>query len=169
MSNESKKFSLDEKAKIAREASDGSVSETAEQYNLDVSVIEEFMRETGVETVKTDAEDSNDVTLEVTDDFAGSYDFGVTPDKLNYGRLTFWSIFGTAVILLMIISIMYVYDYSFQSIDEQRSSESIYYDITELKERERVRLDSFGVVDLEEGVYHIPIDSAIARIAADRD
>ena len=169
MSNESKKYSLDEKTKIALEASSGSVEETAGKYGLKVSEVEEFMRETGVESVKTEVEESDDVTLEVTDDFANSYEFGVTPDKLNYGRLTFWSVFGTAVILLMIISIMYVYDYSFQSIDQQRSAESVYYDITEQKERDRVRLDSFGVVDLEEGVYHIPIDSAIARIATDRD
>ncbi len=169
MSNESKKYSIDEKTKIALEASSGSIEETAKKYGLKVSEIEDFMRETGVQNVKDEAKESDEVTLEVTDDFAGSYEFGATPDKLNYGRLVFWSVFGTAVVLLMIVSIMYIYDYSFQSIQSQRSAESIYYDITELKERDQARLDSFGVVDLEEGIYHIPIDSAIARIVTDRD
>ena len=169
MSNESKKYTLEEKTKIALEASSGSIEEVAEKYKVEPQQVKEWIRETGVSSVSKPVEEDEEVTLETTDAFAESFDAGVTPDKLNYGRLTFWSVFGTAVILLMIVSIYYVYEYTFQSKDQQRGAESIYYDISDLKERERVRLDSFGVVSLDDGIYHMPIDSAIARIAADSE
>lgn len=169
MSNEPKKFTLEEKTKIALEASSGSVEEVAEKYGVDPQQVNDWIRETSVSSVSDEADEVEEVTLETTDEFGQSYDAGVTPDKLNYGRLTFWSVFGSAVILLMILSIYFVYEYSFQSIDQQRSSESIYYDIRDLQERDRVKLDSFGVVSLDDGIYHMPIDSAIARIAVDSE
>lgn len=169
MSNESKNFTLEEKTKIALEASSGSIEETAEKYGVEPQQVNEWIRETGVGTVSIAAEEDEELTLESSQEFGKGFDAGVTPDTLNFGRLTFWSVFGSAVILLMIISIYFVYDYSFQAIDQQRSSESIYYDISDLKERERVKLDSFGVVSLDDGIYHMPIDSAIARIATDSE
>lgn len=174
MSNESKKYSLEEKTKIALEAvsgKEGTIEEIAEKYNVSSDDIQKWIDETGVKNPKTaeEIEDEFSVTLDSTEEFAQNAEYGVTPDKLNYGRLTFWSVFGTLVILLFIVAIMFTYEYTFQGSERQASEQSQFYDINELQERERMKLSSFGVVDLEEGVYRIPIDSAISRIARDSD
>ncbi|MFU8811530.1 MAG: transposase [Balneolaceae bacterium] len=168
MSNEKKTFTLDEKTKIALEASSGSLKDVADQYGVDASTITEWMKETGVSASKPVYDDESDeVTLETTSDFFSSAEAGVTPDNLNYKRLTFWSVFGTVVILFFIVSIIYVYDFTTQGTQQVRSEQSDFYDVNELRERNNARLSSFGVVDLDENIYHIPIDSAISRLAVD--
>lgn len=164
----------EEKKRIVEEAiasGKENMESTAEKYDMDIELLETWVREIDVTYASTPhhLDDEENVDLEVTDEFADHYEYGVTPDKLNYGRLTFWSIFGTVVILLFIVAIMFTYQYTFQSSGQQASEQSQFYDINELQEREQMKLSSFGVVDLEEGVYRIPIDSAIARIAKDSD
>lgn len=173
MSNDSKKFTLEEKTKIALEAASGDrgkMINLAEKHDVTVEEIEKWIRETGVTNVEpTRAEDEESLSIIATDEFASDYEFGATPDKLNYNRLFFWTIFGTSVILLFIVSIFYVYDYSFQNTGQQSAESSQYYNINQLQETSRERLNSFGVVDLEEGVYRMPIDSAITRIVQDSE
>lgn len=169
MSNDSKNFTPDEKARIAREAASGDPGKKinlAEKHNVTVEEIESWMRETGVGDVSTEKiDDQESVSVSATEEFANDYEYGATPDNLNYNRLFFWSIFGTAVILIFIIAIFNVYEFTFQGIGQQTAESSQFYDINELRENDRERLNSFGVVDLEEGIYRIPIDSAIANMA----
>ncbi|MFO7847948.1 MAG: hypothetical protein R6V27_15385 [Balneolaceae bacterium] len=173
MSNDSKNFTLEEKTKIALEASSGDqgkIINLAEKHGVTVEEIEKWMRETGVKNVTSpEVDDEESVNIVATDQFASDYDFGATPDTLNYNRLFFWTIFGTSIILLFIVSIFYVYDYTFQGVGQQNSDSSQYYEIETLQENDRERLNSFGIVDLEEGVYRIPIDSAITRMVEESE
>lgn len=173
MSNDSKNFTLDEKTKIALEAASGDrgkMINLAEKHDVTVEEIEEWMRETGVTNVtSTDADDQESVSIFATEEFANDYEFGATPDKLNYSRLFFWSIFGTAVILLFIIAVVNVYDYTLDSVMQQSAERSMYYEIDQLEASATEQLNSFGVVDLEEGIYRIPIDSAITEIAQESE
>ncbi len=173
MSNESKKFTLEEKTKIALEASAGdkaTITNLAQEHGVTIKQIEEWMHETGVSNVTTpEIEDEESVSVLATDEFANDYEFGATPDKLNYKTLFFWSAFGTGVIVLFVVAIFFVYDYTFQGVGQQSADRSMYYEIERLHEKDRERLNSFGVVDLEEGIYRIPVDSAISRIVEDSE
>lgn len=173
MSNDSKKFTLEEKTKIALKAASGdqgTLNNLAEKHDVSVEEIKKWMRETGVKNVTSPTvDDEESVNVIATSEFASDYEFGATPDKLNYKRLFFWSIFGTSVILLFIVSIFYVYEYTFDGVGQQSSDTSRFYEIEQLQENDRERLNSFGIVDLEEGVYRIPIDSAITRIAEESE
>lgn len=169
MSNNSKKFTLEEKTKIALEAASGdrgTMINLAEKHDVTVEEIEEWIRETGVTNVtSTDADDQESVSIVATNQFAKDYEFGATPDNLNYSRLFFWSIFGTVVILLFIIAVFNVYDYTYDGVMQQNAEQSMYYDIDQQEASSTEQLNSFGVVNLEEGIYRIPIDSAITKIA----
>ncbi len=173
MSNDSKKFTLEERTKIALEAASGDrgkMINLAEKHDVTVEEIEKWIRETGVKNVKSvDADDQESVSIIATEEFANDYEFGATPDKLNYSRLFFWSIFGTVVILLIIVSIFNLHDYTYDGVIQQSSEESMYYDIDQMEASSKEHLNSFGVVDLEEGIYRIPIDSAITKIAEESE
>jgi transposase-like protein len=169
MSKPSNNFTPEEKAAIALKAVSGddhTKQELAKEHNVTVEQIDQWIRETGVKPVT----DSNDtVELEANEDFAESVEFGAVPDRLNYPRLTFWSIFGTVVIVMMVLAIMAIYEYTSTSAQQARSAESEFYELRELQQRDQSTLDSFGVVDPEQGIYRIPIDSAITIIAQDSD
>lgn len=167
MSNDSKKFTKEEKAAIALKAASGGAQEIkqlAEKHNISEEKIKTWIRETGA----TSVEDANEeYSLEATDEFTKQVEFGVTFDKLNYNRLTFWTVFGTSVILIFVLAIMAVHNYTSIGSTQQASERSLYYDIEQLKDNDRTKLESFGVVDPDEGIYHIPIDSAISIMARD--
>jgi hypothetical protein len=62
-----------------------------------------------------------------------------------------------------------LYDYTFNNVGQKSADESVYYDIKQLNETSIQQLNSFGVVDMEEGIYSIPIDSAITKIAQESE
>lgn len=166
MSKKPTKITDSEKLNIANSAAVGgekAVKALAIEHNITEEEIRIWVRDLKAGNVN----DDDEVTLDVTDDFAKSIEFGATFDTLNYNRLTFWSVFGTVVILLFIIAVMFMHEYTRTSSLQDRSEQSIYYDIEELKQTDQVKLDSFGVVDPDEGIYRIPIDSAITIIATD--
>ena len=173
MSNDSKNFTLEEKTKIALEAASGDrgkMINLAEKYDISVEKIEEWIRETGVSNVTSpDADDEESLSIIATEDFAKDYEFGATPDNLNYKRLFFWSIFGTVVILLFIIAVFNVYDYTYDGVQQQNAERSLYYEIDQQEASSREQLNSFGVVNPDEGIYRIPIDSAITKIAEESE
>jgi len=173
MNTHSNKFTSEEKAKIALEAASASeeeLNEIAERHKVTVEEIKRWVEETGAADVTApDADEEVSVTLEVSGNFANDFDYGATFDNLDYKTLFYWSTFGTVIIGLFVVAIFFIFVYTFQGMDRETSERSLYYNINELQERDHMRLNSFGVVDLEEGIYHIPIDSAISQIAEDSE
>ncbi len=174
MSKDPKQFRAEEKTAIVEEAiaaGKKNVKEIAEKHDIELELLETWIREKDVTYVfePEDLDDQESVDLQVTDQFASDYEFGATPDHLNYPRLAFWGTFGTLVILLMIFAIFSLHNFTYEGVGQKQSDQSIFYNIEELKERDQVTLDSFGVVDLEEGIYRIPIDSVITQMATDTD
>lgn len=166
MSNKPTNFTESEKLKIAKSAAnDGeeALEALASEHNISKEEIRSWVRDLKAGNVA----DDDEVTLDVTDEFAKSVEYGATFDTLNYSRLTFWSIFGTAVILLFIVSVMFMHEYTRTSSLQERSEQSIYYNIEEINRTDRAILDSFGIVDPDAGIYRVPIDSAITIIAID--
>lgn len=167
MSSESKNFTKEQKTAIALKAvssDDSGKQELAKEHGVTVNEIENWIRETGVHNVD---DDESTVSLEASDYFARSVEFGADPDQLNYPRLIFWSTFGTAVIAIMIFSIMAIYDFTISGTGQQQSESSRFYNISEIQRADSEKLNSFGVVDPETGIYRIPIDSAITLIVQD--
>lgn len=166
MSKKPTKFTEAEKLKIARSADAGgdeAIKSLAAEHNVTEDEIRGWVREMKAGNVT----DDDEVTLDVTEDFAKSVEYGATFDYLNYNRLTFWSLFGSVVIVLFIVAIMFMHEYTRTSSIQDRSEQSVYYDIEQLNRTDQLKLDSFGVVDPDEGIYRIPIDSAITIIATD--
>ncbi|MFO7798326.1 MAG: hypothetical protein R6V22_01050 [Rhodohalobacter sp.] len=164
MSKSSKNFTEEEKAAIALKAASGQESklqELAEEHGVSVEEIRNWMRETGVTAVN---EDDDSVSIETTDEYASSVDNGVSLDAPDYRKIVFWTTFGSAVILLIIVSVFYVHSYTMSNISDRTSEESQFYNIQEIQQREAETLNNYGVVDPEEGIYRIPIDSAITEI-----
>ena len=169
MSSDQKKFTEEEKAAIALKAQSGdpdAKQELAEKHGISVEKIEKWIRETGSQSV---TEGDEYVSLEASEKFSESVSYGADPDRLNYPRLIFWSLFGTGIVLFTVLAIMAVYNYTITSAEQSRAAESQFYNISELEARDRATLESFGVVDLEAGIYRIPIDSAMTLIAEEAE
>lgn len=164
MSNSSKNFTEEEKAAIALKAASGQESklqELADKHDVSVEEIQDWMRETGVSVVN---EDDDSISIETTDSYAASVEYGVSFDAPDYKKIVFWTTFGSAVVLLIIVSVFYVHSYTSSNVADRTSEESQFYNIQEIQQRDTETLNSYGVVDPEEGVYRIPIDRAISEI-----
>jgi hypothetical protein len=161
MSKNQNSLSESEQIRIAKQAASGNTEDLkrlAEENGVSQQEIQNWIRQYNIESP---GDESDDVSLEASESFVDSVEYGATFDNLNYNRLTFWSVFGTVVILIFIISIMFIHEYTRTSALQRSDESSLYYDINELQEQDQETLDTFGVVDPEEGIYRIPIDSAI--------
>ncbi len=184
MANEKQNYSAEFKKEVAQKALDQSkknLDSLAKKYDVPVSVILMWATELekGGEDVFESAEKEQDQSIEQPDDkvdveitserVADSVEHGVMDDKLNYKRLVFWSVFGVILVVIFVRGLIEMYQYNMQTNQERVSSESEYYQVNQMKREARQQLDSFGVVDLENGIYRIPIDSAINEMAADEE
>jgi len=161
MSKNQNSFTESEQIRIAKQAAAGGTEDLkrlAGENNISQQEIQNWIREYNIEAP---GNLSDDVSLEASEDFVDSVEYGATFDHLNYNRLTFWSVFGTSVIVVFIISIMFVHEYTRTSALQRSDESSLYFDINELQEQDKETLETFGVVNPEEGIYRIPIDSAI--------
>ena len=169
-----------EVAQKALEQSKKNLDKLSDRYDVPVSVIlmwtTEYEKggEDAFETVEEEEQavehESSDVDVEITDQkVAQSVDHGVMDDQLNYKRLVFWSVFGIILVLIFVKALYEMNQYNVQTVQERVSADSEYYQANQMKRQAQDRLDSFGVVDLENGIYRIPIDSAISQIADDDD
>lgn len=165
MSKKQKQFTDEEKNSIALKAVSGgdeAVRELSKKHGVSEDEIRNWIRETGVKPVK---EKEEEVSLDASEDFIASVNYGANFDNLNYRRLTFWSIFGIAVIVIFVQSIIFIHEYTQSSAVQLRSEQSQFYNIEEIKKNDQETLNSFGIVNAEDGIYRIPIDSAITQIA----
>jgi transposase-like protein len=109
-----------------------------------------------------------DVELKTQDEeLAQAVDFGVHNDDLNYKSLTFWTTFGTVLVIVIIIGLIQFGKDSYFKAQQKASFNSGETEIDEIKAKDAETLNSYGVVDLENGVYRIPVDKAIDKIAVD--
>jgi len=176
----SDKYSSEFKAKVALEAVSQSrsvVQKIAEKHDVTEEEViswaaqlnDEAANIFGTEAVhKADDNETEDVDIETEDEeFAYAVSHGVMSDTLNYGKLIFWSTLGTSLVIIFVIGLVYFSQYSLFEAQKEASSRITYSDYSALIAEQDQELNSFGVIDLEEGVYRIPIDSAISRIAVD--
>jgi hypothetical protein len=107
------------------------------------------------------------VEIEVSDqEVEESLNHGVMSDKLNYRRLLFWSLFGLAIFVVFVYSLTGMYSYNTFMTQQELNSKTQWTQINELHANEQQQLNSFGMVNADENIYRIPIDSAISLMAS---
>lgn len=187
MSNEEQTYTPEFKRKVASEAIDQNkenLDSLSDKYEVPVSLILTWtvkLEKEGESAFKTsetpdeaEAEpriaDEETVDLEVSNSkLARSLSLGVMSDELNYKRLVFWCILGMALVLIFIFALFEMYEYNSDVTQDRILESSEYYDINQLRTEGEETLSTFGVVDLEEGIYRIPIDSAMNDIAGENN
>lgn len=176
-------YSSEFKKKVAQKALDQSkknLDKLSGKYDVPVSVIQMWATELekgGEDVFEEPQEEAEDhiaehaeVDVEITDkEIADSIEHGVMFDNLNYKRLIFWCVFGTLLLIIFIQSLFEMFQYNERVMQEKVSEGSEFYQAAQLERDARNQLESFGVVDLDNGTYHIPIDSAINEIAAENN
>jgi|18_taG_2_1085343.scaffolds.fasta_scaffold00310_4 regulator of replication initiation timing len=106
------------------------------------------------------------VNLETEDELLiAAVSHGVNDDNLNYNKLFFWTTFGTGLVIVIIYGLIQFAQASWFDAQNEAAVNSQYSEIKELKAKHAETLNSYGVVDLENGTYRIPIDQAINKIA----
>ncbi len=175
----SEKYSSEFKAKVALEAvaqGRSVIEKIAQKHDVsedDVIKWAAMLQDEASQIFTTETVHADEVVAEEVDitteneEFAGAVEHGVMSDNLNYNKLIFWSTLGTTLVIIFVIGLVYFSQYSLFEAQKQISAQSGYSEIQELKAEQDQELNSFGVIDLEEGIYRIPIDSAISRIATD--
>lgn len=187
MASEEKQYSSEFKAKVAKKALEQdqqNLDGLSEKYDVPVSMIlmwsTKLKNNDGDTSIFSDSESHESekahiakeekVDVEVTDPkVADSLSHGVMGDKMNYRKLVFWTVLGIVLVVIFVKGLVEMYQYNTQISRDRISEESEYYEVNMLKKEADETLSSFGVVDLEEGIYRIPIDSVISDMAVDEN
>lgn len=174
-------YSEDFKAKVVLQATSPegpSPSEVADQHGITVRelvswALEMDLSSEDVEILKKAAGDesdgaSADVTLLTeSQSFVDDIEFGMSRDWLDIKKVTFWTIFGSGFVAFLVVGMMLIYSVATtDTIQDVYAESGENYDVSQLKAQQAEHLNSFGVLDTDEGVYHVPIDAAIEQIVA---
>lgn len=180
-------YSPEFKTQVAQEALDQSkenLQDLAKKYNIPVSVVitwttqyenhgSDAFREEPVSQVddsEQPIEDQKTVDVEISNsEIAESLSYGAMKDRLNYRRLTFWSVLGTVLFIIFVRALVEMFQYNAQVTRERVSGSSEYYNVQELNAEAYEKLNSFGIVNLENNIYRIPLDSAINELTAENN
>jgi len=99
--------------------------------------------------------------------FVTSVNHGVEEEGLDLGAIYKWSGIGIVTVVVFVVVLMYYAQYALNSAKSNVNVTSSYYEIEQLTQEADERLNSYGVIDSEEGIYRIPIDEAINKMATD--
>ncbi|SMO55899.1 hypothetical protein [Fodinibius sediminis] len=184
MTSEEKNYTPEFKKEVAQKALDQSkqnLESLSKEYDVPVSIIlmwatelekggEDVFQKAAEASGQTEKESEN-VELDVSDEeVASSLEHGVMFDHLNYKRLIFWSVLGIILVLVFVQALFEMYQTNKSSLQNRVSAQSgEYYQANELKKEAEEKLSTFGVINLEEGTYRMPIDSVISEMAVDAE
>jgi predicted HTH domain antitoxin len=171
----SSKHTAEFKAKVALDAlshKNDTFAKIASKYEISVKEVEIWVSELqGNATAAFGGSDDGqviDVAIESDNEsFVHAVNYGVEEEGLDLGSIYKWSGIGVVTVVVFIVVLIYFSQFALNNAKENVNVTSSYYEIEQLTEDGNERLNSYGVVDLEEGVYHIPIDQAINKLAVD--
>ncbi|MEX0772880.1 MAG: hypothetical protein WEB89_08700 [Balneolales bacterium] len=101
--------------------------------------------------------------------FDEAVSYGAMYDKLNIKNIVFWTVLGISVLLIVVMGVISLYKYNKFRFQESASIESEFPNYQRMRVAEDVQLNTYGVVDEESGIYHIPVDSAMTLIINDNE
>ena len=112
--------------------------------------------------------DKNDASIETSDqELANAITLGVNDDIMDFKKLIFWSGLGMGIVATVVVIWIFASQVFFEQSKANATATRTYYSIDKLTEDANNHLQSYGVLDAEDGVYHMPIDAAIEKIATD--
>ncbi len=106
-----------------------------------------------------------DVEIPATEEFAAVVNHGVEDEGINLAAVYKWSGIGVVFVIISVVVLIYFAQYAYSNAEANVNVTSAYYEIEKLREEGEAILNSYGIIDLEEGVYRIPIDEAINKMA----
>ena len=117
-------------------------------------------------TVIIDAQ--NDASVETSDhELSNAITIGVNDDIMDFKKLIFWSGLGVGIVTAVVVMWIFASQMFFEQSKANATATSTYYAIDKLYEDANNHIQSYGVLDAEKGVYHIPIEAAIEKITTD--
>ena len=117
-------------------------------------------------TVTIDAQ--NDASVETSDqELSNAITIGVNDDIMDFKKLIFWSGLGVGIVTAVVVVWIFASQMFFEQSKANATATSTYYAIDKLYEDANNHIQSYGVLDAEKGVYHIPIEAAIEKITTD--
>lgn len=183
MASQEPTYSSEFKAKVALEAlaqNKKNLDRLSDKYDVPVSVIltwavqlernaaNVYTTSQEPANVQTAAEENAVVDVEINDEkVSHSISYGVMGDELDIKKLTFWSVLGIIFVIIFVQLLFEMYEMSTQINKDRISARSEYHDVNEQNRKDMEKLSSFGVVDIEQGIYRMPIDSVINDMAVD--
>lgn len=109
-----------------------------------------------------------DVNIESdNDEFVTAVQHGVEDEGLNLPSIFKWSGIGVAIVAAFIVILMFYAQFAIENAANSAGTTSTASLAKELKQEAETILSTYGVVDAEAGIYRIPIDEAINKIAVD--
>lgn len=180
MPDHKQQYTSEFKAKVALKAlarNKKNLEPLSEEYNVPVSLIliwavQLERNAAGVYEVSSEPTDVDyepipvDIDVE-SREVAASIEQGVMSDTLNYKRLTSWTILGLMLVAVFTQMLIEMFQITTSKSPEQVIGEDAFHQVTHKKREAKVKLSSFGVVDAENDVYHVPIDMVIKQMAED--
>ena len=117
-------------------------------------------------TVIIDAQ--NDASVETSDhELSNAITIGVNDDIMDFKKLIFWSGLGVGIVTAVVVVWIFASQMFFEQSKANATATSTYYAIDKLYEDANNHIQSYGVLDAEKGVYHIPIEADIEKITTD--
>ncbi|MEX0928744.1 MAG: hypothetical protein WD266_06815 [Balneolales bacterium] len=101
--------------------------------------------------------------------FDEAADHGAMYDKLNIRNISFWTVLGLSVLVVVISGVIALYNYNKFRFQESASIQSEFAEFQEIRVNNLARLNTHGIVDQQEGIYHISIDSAITLMLEENE
>ena len=181
MASQDQSYSYEFKVKVAEEAIDRdkkNLDKLGEKYDVPVSLILTWAQkyERDPQSLREDSdkhkqvkEPEDDTLVDISIDnkeISESIGYGAMFDDLDIKKLTFWSVLGIIFVIIFVQLLVEMHQLTTQ-VNMERVSAASEYDVVQQNEKAREQLNNFGVVDIEEGIYRIPIDSVINDMAVD--
>ena len=86
---------------------------------------------------------------------------------MDFKKLILWSGLGVGIVATVVVIWIFASQVFFEQSKANATATSTYYSIDKLTEDANNHIQSYGVLDAEDGIYHMPIDAAIEKIATD--
>ena len=108
---------------------------------------------------------NNEASVETTDhELSKAITVGVNEDTMDFNKLIFWSGLGVTLVTTFVVIWIFASQMFFDQSKANATATSTYYAVEKLTEDANNHIQSYGVIDAEKGVYHIPVEQAIEKM-----
>jgi hypothetical protein len=108
---------------------------------------------------------NNEASVETTDhELSKAITVGVNEDTMDFNKLIFWSGLGVTLVTTFVVIWIFASQMFFEQSKANATATSTYYAVEKLTEDANNHIQSYGVIDAEKGVYHIPVEQAIEKM-----